>query len=148
MSVIFLNHLLKLMSEDGLQCHLLFPLLSAGFVLFQHCTHLRVSSLLLMTSAWPLLLSLSLSLSLLFLFSSDCEEVTPVHLRSVHPSSVPADAYQLPRDDLGDCERSRAQDPLGHGQAHPFPQYSLEGRLCDCPICHLSSGTQSFDQFW
>lgn len=71
---------------------------------------------------------------LLFLSFSDCEEVTPVHLRSVHPSSVSADSHQLPRDDLGDCERSCAQDPFGHGQAYTFPQYSLRRSLCDCPV--------------
>lgn len=54
-----------------------------------------------------------------------CEEITPVHLRSVHPSSVHANARQLPRDDLGDCERPRAQNPLWDGQAHPFPQRGL-----------------------
>ncbi len=90
----------------------------------------------------PCVISASLFLSFL-----DCEEATPVHLWSVHPSSVPADACQLPRDDLGDCERARAQDPLRHGQAHPFPQSSLERSLCICPICHLSSPAQFLRPF-
>lgn len=36
------------------------------------------------------------------------EKVAPVHLRPLHPSSVPADARQLPGDDLRDRQRSRA----------------------------------------
>nr|XP_020451036.1 uncharacterized protein LOC109957484 isoform X2 [Monopterus albus] len=54
----------------------------------------------------------------------DCEAVAPVHLRSVHPSSVHADTCQIPRDDLGDCERSCAQGRHRHGQDHSFPQCS------------------------
>lgn len=91
-----------------------------------------------------LLFCLSLSRSLLFLSFSGCEEVAPVHLRSVHPSSVAADARQLPRDDLWDRERSRAQDSLGHGQAHPFSQRSLRRSLWHRAVCYCSAGGESF----
>ena len=126
------------------ECHLFKPPLRAR-VKRQASMSFTISSFIcwLCSSSFSTLyaftsLSLITPLYIHFSFISDCEEVTPVHLRSVHPSPVPADACQLPRDDLGDCERPRAQDPLGNGQAHSFPRYRLERSLCDCPICHLS----------
>lgn len=58
-------------------------------------------------------------------FISDCQEAAPIHLRSLHPSPVLADARELPRDDLGDRQRPRAQDPVRDGEAHPFPRHGL-----------------------
>lgn len=95
------------------------------------------SSLLFITPHLPLQFSP-------FSLSSGCEEVTPVHLRSVHTSTSSADAHQLPGDDRGDCERSRAQDPLRRGQTHTFSWWRLKRGLCDCCVCHLSSGRQPF----
>lgn len=65
------------------------------------------------------------------------EEAPPVHLRSVRAGSVVADARQLPGDDLGDRERPRAQDPLGHGQAHPVPQHGLDRSVRGAPRASL-----------
>lgn len=129
------------------ECHLFKPPLRAR-VKRQASMSFTISSFICWLCSSLSMLYTFTSLSLItpvssFLLFSDCEEVTPVHLWSVHPSPVPPDACQLPRDDLGDCERPRAQDPLGHGQAHSFPQYRLERSLCDCPICHLSCGAQS-----
>lgn len=82
------------------------------------------SSLLFITPRLPLQLSP-------FSLSSGCEEVTPVHLRSVHASTSSADAHQLPRNDRGDCECSRTQDPLRRGQTHSFSWCRLKRGLCD-----------------
>lgn len=99
------------------------------------------SSLLFITPRLPLQLA-PISLS------SGCEEVTPVHLRSVHTSTSSADARQLPGNDCGDCERSRTQDPLGCGQTHSFSWCRLKRGLCDCCVCHLSSGRQPLSHSW
>ncbi|XP_061581759.1 androgen receptor-like isoform X2 [Cololabis saira] len=69
-----------------------------------------------------------LCMKALVLFSISREEAAPVHLRSLRASSGPADARQLSRDDLRDRQRPRAQDPLRHGEAHPFPQHGLDTR--------------------